>query len=175
MQRRGRNSNSNSNNNFDAEIIGPDHHGHGSIYHHLSSSLSSSPHPRIWREQQPASAAMYKRISVAHLVIIVLFVVLIVEFTSYRLLSSPNLVDIGKEGTKKLRQNSFHFNIKGGLVGVDDAGNFPETIRTSVAKLLRKLRMHDAADELLGMYIDLNGEGVVLMANDILKVVMMIG
>ena len=47
-------------------------------------------------------------------------------------------VDNGQEGTKKPRQNSFHFNIKGGLVGVDDAGNLPETIRTSVAKLLRK-------------------------------------
>ena len=75
-------------------------------------------------------------------------------------------VDNGKEGTKKPRQNSFHFTIKGGLFGVDDAGNLPETIRTSVAKLLRKLRMHDAADELLGMDIDLNGEGVVLMVDD---------
>jgi hypothetical protein len=84
-QRRGRNSN--SNNNFDVDI-GPDHRGHGSIYD-LSSSLSSSPHPRIRREQQP-SAALHKRNLVAHLVIIVLFVVLIVEFTAYRLLSSPS-------------------------------------------------------------------------------------
>ncbi len=75
-------------------------------------------------------------------------------------------VDNGKEGTKKPRQNSFHFNIKGGLVGVDDAGNSPETIRTSVAKLLHKLRMHDATGELLGMDIDLDEECVVLLLND---------
>ena len=78
---------------------------------------------------------------------------------------AKDLVDNCQEGTKKLRQNSFHFNIKGGLVGVDDAGNIPVTIRTSVAKLLRKLRMHDAANELLGMDIDLDGEVVVLMAD----------
>jgi hypothetical protein len=35
-----------------------------------------------------------------------------------------------------------------------------------VAKLLHKLRMHDATDKLLGMDIDLDEEGVVLMLND---------
>ncbi len=72
-------------------------------------------------------------------------------------------VDNVQEITKKPLRKSFHFNIVG---ADDDAKKSSETIRITVAKLLRKLRMHDAADELLGLDIDLDSEGVVLMMED---------
>ena len=54
-------------------------------------------------------------------------------------------------------------------MNVADAENLPQVIRLSVAKLLRELRMNDAADELLEVGIDLDGEGVVLMMDDTIE------